>query len=156
MEQPQTRERRAEPRQPKAFAFWIQPALGGPRTSAWMLDMSISGAAFLTAASAAPPIGSFVRLIEMQIRDRVVREDSGPLPSLGRVLRHDSSDGATRRVAVRFEASGRVSDVSDTWKAASMAREILRVGKIPPPVAQPGGAGKLPPHERDAARENAH
>ncbi|MCK4343586.1 MAG: PilZ domain-containing protein [Phycisphaerae bacterium] len=97
-------ERRRDPRQPQAFAFWIRPVSSPNRVSAWMLDVAAGGAAFLTAIDEAPPVGERVELLEMHTTDRMVREGAAPLPPFARVVRHDDSDGITRRVAVRFEA----------------------------------------------------
>ncbi len=96
-------ERRAFPRQPKAFAFWFRPAGGGQRTSAWMQDVSSGGAAFLTAADQAPAVDELLTFAEMPITDRTVRDDAMPLPARGRVVRQEQDGGVTRRVAVRFE-----------------------------------------------------
>ncbi len=98
-----TRERRRQPRSPKAFAFWVRPVTTGRRIGAWMLNTSEGGAAFLAPTAEAPPIGQRIQLIEMPTRSRLVREDAGPLPPFARVVRHDEVDGITRRVAVQFE-----------------------------------------------------
>lgn len=97
-------ERRRDPRVPKAFALWLCPLPGARRLSAWMLDMSAGGAALLTDAREAPPVGQRVELSEMVTPDRIVREGATPLPRYARVIRHDDSDGLVRRIAVRFEA----------------------------------------------------
>jgi hypothetical protein len=126
-------ERRSEPRLPKAFAFWIRPAGSERRISAWMLDTSTGGAAFLTAADETPPVGQRLELMEMQTADRVVREDSQPLPAFARVLRHDGLDGATRRVAVRFEADERPPLHKPEKQPVVVSRLRSRVAPPPPP-----------------------
>lgn len=98
------RDRRSEPRQPKAFALWVQRVGHADRTSAWMLDVSVGGAAFLVPRAEAPAVGELVEFSEMPTTDPFVREGALPLPTLARVLRHDTGEGLTRRVAVRFEA----------------------------------------------------
>lgn len=97
-------ERRDDPRQSAAFAFWFQPTDGETRSSAWMLNHSAGGAAFLTAAPEAPLVGERIRLSEMHSPDRLVREENPPLPAYARVIRRHDEDGVTRRVAIRFEA----------------------------------------------------
>jgi len=100
----QYHDRRAEPRRPAAFAFWFAPAGGGRRASAWMLNYSTRGAAFLTAAQNTPRVGDRIRLTEMYADDPLIRQEHLPLPQFARVLRCEEEEGgATRRVAVRFE-----------------------------------------------------
>lgn len=137
-------ERRREPRQPRAFAFWVRPLGQRRRISAWMLDMAPGGAAFLTAADEAPRIGQRVALVEMATADRLVREDAAPLPRRARVLRHDEGAGVTRRVAVRFEADARAPRRSARRGTVAAARSA--------PAAVPPGPGPLaaPPPDRAA------
>ncbi len=134
------RERRREPRQPKAFAFWIcRP--DGRRHSAWMLDMAPSGAAFLVAADEAPPVGERIEFVEMQTTDRLVRDDAAPLPRGGRVLRHDPGDGLTRRVAVRLEADENVSPSKPESRCTTMQRPVTWRVRPVLPVAASKSAG---------------
>lgn len=127
-------ERRKDPRYPQAFAFWICPEEGYPRTSAWMLDMSAGGAAFLTAAAEAPPIGARIRLVEMQTHDRLVREGAVTLPAFARVLRHDGGEGLTRRVAVRFESDAQLPiDPLKRRTAAAVCPHSPSTPPLPPP-----------------------
>jgi len=133
-------ERRRDPRSPRAFAFWLRPEHAARRVSGWMLDVSAGGAAFLTAAGEAPPIGVRVELSEMPTRDRVVREDAQPLPRFGRVLRHDEPSGVTRRIAVRFEA-----DVESAAQCShSRAVQRVRTAPVPPPVPPPAAGPPAP------------
>jgi hypothetical protein len=131
-------ERRSEPRYPKAFAFWVRPLGTMQRTSAWMLDMSTRGAAFLTATDEAPLVGARIEFIEMQTPDRMVREDAGPLPRFARVLRHDGASGLTRRVAVQFEADARAEhDVRQRRVATMMCPRGHGVPPLVPPNVPP-------------------
>ena len=95
-------ERRRHPRRPAAYAFWVQRSQAQQRSGAWMLNISSGGAAFLTAAEHAPRVGERLKLAEMYSAGRLVREGALPLPPVARVIRMDDSEGATRRVAVRF------------------------------------------------------
>ncbi len=135
MEQPALAfiERRREPRVPKAFAFWVRRAGSEHRVSAWMLDMSNGGAAFLTGADETPPVGQRLELMEMQTVDRVVREDAQPLPAFARVLRHDGLEGATRRVAVRFESDEQTPLRRREEQTVVVSRPRWRVAPPPPP-----------------------
>jgi hypothetical protein len=126
-------ERRRDVRQPKAFAFWVKPEHSGQRISAWMLDESAGGAAFLTAAEKAPPVGARLALAEMPTHDRLVREGAGPLPAFARVLRHDDATGLTRRVAVRFEADDRAVLGACVRRVASAVCPRLPSLPLPPP-----------------------
>ena len=133
------RERRREPRQAKAFAFWIRRR-NGERSSAWMLDMATSGAAFLVPADQLPAVGERLELLEMPIADPLVREDAGPLPRAAVVLRLDPGDGPTRRVAARFECPVGASDNTPRERVTSIARPPIRTRRPPPPVpADPWG-----------------
>jgi hypothetical protein len=128
-------ERRHEPRHSKAFAFWIQRFRSRRRTSAWMLDESTGGAAFLTAATEMPPLGARVELSEMPTNDRMVRDGAGPLPQFARVIRHDTGDGLTRRVAVRFEADTSAHLGTLQQRTTTAARKaVAPVPPLPPPV----------------------
>lgn len=134
-------ERRRHPRQPQAFAFWIRPEHSDGRISAWMLDVSAEGAAFLTSAGKAPAVGERVELIEMLTRDRTVREAACPLPAYARVTRHDDSDGVVRRVAARFEADqpAPLHPIED-WGAAVPRQQSGSPPILPPPAAETGPA----------------
>lgn len=135
---PQT-ERRRDVRCPKAFAFWVKPGHGRRRFSAWMLDVSAGGAAFLTAAENVPPVGARVALAEMQTHDRLVREGAGALPAFARVLRHDDARGITRRVAVRFEDNAHAVLRLPTQRLATAACPRMPTAPPPaPPQVQPG------------------
>ncbi len=130
-------DRRREPRQPKAFAFWFQRS-NLARHSAWMLDISASGAAFLVQADEAPPLGERVEFIEMQTPDRLVRDDAAPLPRGGRVLRHDPGDGLTRRVAVRLEAGDSVPLHRPDVRRSTKDRPITKYVRPAPPLPRKG------------------
>ena len=95
-------DRRRHPRRPAAYAFWVQRTDVPTRLSAWMLDISSSGAAFLAACEHTPRVGERLELAEMHSADPFVREGALPLPPVARVVRLDESAGVTRRVAVRF------------------------------------------------------
>ncbi|GEM_PF-1677104 len=129
-------ERRRQPRQTKAFAFWFRRPDGEQRSSGWMLDMSAGGAAFLTTPEEVPPVGERIELIEMQTSHPVVREDAAPLPPFARVLRHDDPEGALRRVAVRFETDARACPGQPEAQGAVAARPrpVCR-SLVPPPLA---------------------
>ncbi len=131
-------ERRRDVRRPRAFAFWLRPEHAARRASGWMLDVSAGGAAFLTAAGEAPPVGVRVELTEMPTADRVVREDAQPLPRFARVLRHDEPLGVTRRVAVRFEADVESDEQTCRARTVRRARTIAIPPPVPPPAATPG------------------
>ncbi|MCG3127629.1 MAG: hypothetical protein CHACPFDD_02496 [Phycisphaerae bacterium] len=97
-------ERRSEARWPTAFAFWFQRPNSRERCSAWMVDVSRGGAAFLVSPEIAPPVGETLRLFEMYLPDEVVAGATPELPRQARVLRVEGSpDAAIQRVAVRFE-----------------------------------------------------
>ncbi|MEW6249790.1 MAG: hypothetical protein AB1716_04025 [Planctomycetota bacterium] len=132
------RERRHEPRESKAFAFWIRRP-NGRYISAWMLDMAPSSAAFLTATADAPPVGEAIELIEMQTADRLVREDAALLPRWARVLRHDPDDGVTKRVAVRLESRPSAPLSAPDKRVETIARPATKSRRTPPPMpALPG------------------
>jgi hypothetical protein len=95
-------ERRRDVRRPAAFPFWIRRA-DGTAVSAWMLNMSLNGAAFLIAQEQAPRVGERLICADMASRDHQVQTATPPLPPRARVLRVEDDDGTTRRVAVRFE-----------------------------------------------------
>lgn len=134
-------ERRRERRWPAAFAFWFQPDATDERTSAWMLNISSQGAAFLTAAAEAPVVGQRLRLLEMLAHDRVVRQAHGLLSRFARVLRIDDTEGVTRRVAVRFEADVSAALRHDEWRhcATSRSDHGRGAGAVPPPLPAPPG-----------------
>ena len=140
-------ERRCEPRYPKAFAFWIRPAGKLRRTSAWMLDISTQGAAFLTPAAEVPAVGMRLELLEMQSPDPLVREDAGPLPRFARVLRHDDAQGITRRVAVRFE-----TDACAAWDVQPQRVATMICPRPPgaPLLVPPGISGPAQPCRQTA------
>jgi hypothetical protein len=100
------RERRIDVRRPAAFPFWIT-SVGGTTASAWMLNLSDGGAAFLVARNQAPQVGERLVLAEMFCRDSTVQAATPPLPPRARVLRIEDDEGTTRRVAVRFEPTPR-------------------------------------------------
>jgi hypothetical protein len=127
-------ERRRDPRQPKSFAFWLRAEGGGDPVSAWMLNMSTGGAAFLTPAGQAPAVGTRITFLEMPTGDRIVREDAAPLPSAARVLRHEDGGGVTCKVAVRFESGARARRPGRTCRAARNACTGVRYALVPPPV----------------------
>lgn len=151
---PTSAERRAEPRLPKAFAFYFRHTDDQHRSSAWMLDSSGSGAAFLTAVEQAPPIGQWIELFEMPAHDRLVREDAGPLPRYARVLRHDEGLGMTRRVAVRFETPQHAVVARPRTRLASATQLAPRRTPIAPPLAtsppDPFTRAVAPPAESSA------
>lgn len=132
------RERRREPRWPKAFSFWIRPEGTDEKISAWMLDMSKGGAAFLVAPEQAPPVRTRLELLEMLTADPTVRADSPALPPFARVLRHDEGDGITTRVAVQFEADEASRLLELIGRRAKAFRLKAAIAPTPPPVpAQP-------------------
>jgi hypothetical protein len=96
-------ERRSDPRNPTACAFWFRQVPGGQLTSGWMFNHSAGGAAFLAAAADAPEPGDRLTLSDMYCPDRFVRDRCPFLPRYARVVRLDHEDGVTRRVAIRFE-----------------------------------------------------
>lgn len=128
-----TLERRRQPRWPCAFAFWIKPQHTQQRVSAWMLDMSEGGAAFLTPAEDAPPVGARVQLLEMLSHDPFVRERSCPLPAFARVVRHDAPRGATVRVAVQFEVDEIAALPQPPEHDVIASRLMPRIAAPPPP-----------------------
>ncbi len=140
---PTSTERRRDPREPKAFALWLRAEKGDRRTSAWMIDMSVGGAALLTAADRAPAIGERVQLMEMYSHDRFVREGLSNLPLYGRVLRHDDTPGLTRRLAVRFEADDQAGLAHEQCTIVTAAcPQAFRHSPFPPPVST-GLSGKV-------------
>jgi hypothetical protein len=103
-----------------------------------MLDLSTSGAAFLTPATEVPAVGVRVELIEMQCPDRLVREGAGPLPRFARVLRHDDARGVTRRVAVRFEVDAQTETDTRHHRVTTMTcPQMPRAPLIPPGLPVP-------------------
>lgn len=139
-------ERRRDPRHPKAFAFWVRTRPAERRVGAWMLDLSAGGAAFLTESADAPAVGQRIELVEMQSRDRIVREDAGPLPMFARVLRHDDASGVTCRVAVRFEADAAVPLRPRVHQVDTMAcPSAPGCPPVPPPaLSDPAGRVSIP------------
>ena len=127
-------ERRDDPRQSAAFAFWFQPMKDGTRSSAWMLNHSTGGAAFLTTTQEAPTVGERIRLSEMHSPDRLVCEGNPPLPAYARVIRRHDEDGTTRRVAIRFEVdmSAELASVQCSHFAAACGDRHITA--IPPPI----------------------
>ena len=134
-------ERRRECRRPTAFAFWFERRPRAERASGWMLESAASSASFLTAASAAPALGARLQLVEMFSRDRLVREDGPELPRFARVVRVEEPDGATRRVAVRFEAESpaRTAARQSDRSAATCSREPAVSAPPPPPLVPHDG-----------------
>jgi hypothetical protein len=144
---PEDSDRRQHARTPRAFAFWIQPAHDVPRTSAWMLNTSAGGAAFLTASQDAPALGTRIELLEMLCHDRLVREDAGSLPRYARVLRHDETETLTCRVAVQFEEQNHVTDNPPKSQQGQEWCPFSRTGSPPPPLPMLGaGPGSAVPH----------
>lgn len=127
-------ERRREPRAPRAFAFWVRPVGSHNRVSAWMLDVSTRGAAFLTAAEEAPRVGERIELEEMLTTDRMVREGADALPGHARVVRHDPSEGITQRVAVQFEADAQEPLGGGREKLVAASLPLARAAAVPPPL----------------------
>ena len=118
-------ERRRDPRTTAAFTFCIQSPAANCAVGAWMLNVSARGAAFLAIAGDAPRVGERIELTELYSDNRAVREAAFPLPPHARVLRVDDADGATRRVAVRFEADQRAeqgASARDRFGAARYPR----------------------------------
>ena len=78
-----------------------------------MLDRRGEEAAFLTTASDAPRVGERLELAESETvgltKRESARETGTYLPRFGRVVRLDDLQGATRRVAIRFEPPPRSS-----------------------------------------------
>ncbi len=72
-----------------------------------MLDQSGEEASFLTTAGDAPHLGEQLELTaSCDANRRGTNDRCGPnkhLPRFGRVVRLDDPQGATRRVAIRFE-----------------------------------------------------
>lgn len=94
-----------------------------------MLNVSARGAAFLSIAGDAPHVGERIELSEMYSANRAVREAVFPLPPHARVLRVDDADGATRRVAVQFEAEQRAeqgASARDRFGAARNGRSASK------------------------------
>lgn len=141
-------ERRRDPREPKAFAFWIRRLDTMRRTSAWMLDMSIGGAAFLVDAVDAPPVGERIELLEMLTADREVREGSLPLPRFARILRHDEAQGITTKIAAQFESDANVPLGEMMARRAAAFRLKTRIA----PIAPPSPIGTPPNTLRSARR----
>ncbi len=140
------RERRREPRQPRAFALWVRRVGHADRTRAWMVDTSTGGAAFLVPADQAPAVGELVEFSEMPTTDPFVREGALPLPRVGRVLRLDAPDGLTRRVAVRIEADA-AAKLDATWtRAIAACRTQSRGLPLIPPPMRPAGPKRQPAH----------
>ena len=152
MSQPldQYHDRRAEGRRLAAYAFWFHPVGGAGRASAWMLNESAGGAAFLTAVQDAPAVGQRLRLTEMHSPDETVREEHRPLPAFARVVRREDEEGVTRRVAVRFEADA-PADLG-AMRASRFAAACGDPGVMPvAPPLPPGGHG----HPRSPAMAEA-
>jgi len=99
-----TGERRCEPRRCAAYSFWYRRPNALELSSAWLLNVSNGGAAFLATPADTPVVGEKIELEEMYSANRLVQEGAPPLPRHARVLRVEDPQGATRRVAVRFEA----------------------------------------------------
>ena len=136
------RDRRSDPRQPMAFAFWIRPVGSAARHSAWLLDVSAGGAACLVPADQVPAVGRRVEFVEMPTIDPLVRAGTLLLPAFARVLRHDEQEGLTRRVAVRFETDAQAPLDTRRDRAALARRPRVRAAlPAPPPVpaAKPVG-----------------
>jgi len=142
---PNNADRRREPRDPAAFAFWYEPAGGGLSRSGWMLDISEKGASFLAATTKAPRWGTRIRLKEMYSRDRLVRERTPTLPDTARVVRVEPPDGTTRRVAVQFDAQP-PAELVPPGRGKFIPSEIHNWGKTKAPFLVPQSTpGQLPP-----------
>ena len=103
-----------------------------------MFNFSTRGAAFLTASENAPKVGDKIELLPMYSRDRLVREESPPLPVSGRVLRVSPEDGATRRVAVRFGPDVPAELATLRGATSTMACKNLGTPSPMPPVGAKG------------------
>ncbi|MBU0637593.1 MAG: hypothetical protein KKB50_01915 [Planctomycetes bacterium] len=134
-------EQRRDARRPAAFSFWFRKTHDSRHNSAWMLNTSLAGAAFLTVAGDAPEVGDHLALAAMHSANRLVREKTPALPPYARVVRVDDSQGATRRVAVQFE-----SDID-----APLSTEIGVAGYQWAPVS-PGVPTPPPLPRRDEGR----
>lgn len=95
--------------------------------------MSEGGAAFLTPAEDAPPVGARVQLLEMLSHDPFVRERACQLPPFARVVRHDAPRGATVRVAVQFEVDEIAALADSPERNVTVTRLIPRIAPPPPP-----------------------
>lgn len=129
-------ERRRDPRRPMAFSFWFRPTASTEHSSAWMLNTSAGGAAFLTVAGDAPDVGERLELTEMYSANRLVREKTPQLPSYARVVRVDDTHGATRRVAVQFESDIESQVVTKEKVAGYQWAPPCPEQKLPPPMPQ--------------------
>lgn len=142
------RERRRDPRLPQAFAFWIRRPVAEGRTSAWMLDMSAGGAAFLVGAEDAPLPGERVELTEMLAYDQDVREAPPAFPQFARVVRVDPTAGITRKVAIQFEAGTDLPlDERVRRRAETLRHKVRLAPRAPAPpfaaAAPPGGPATM-------------
>ena len=109
MRQPsrQLAERRIEERCPGTFTFWFRRPNATHHVGAWMLNQNASEGAFLTSAADAPGVGEQLELRQsLEAEVAALEHSQRPrfrLPRLGRVVRLDDPQGATLRVAIRFE-----------------------------------------------------
>ncbi|TWT44683.1 hypothetical protein RAS1_10980 [Phycisphaerae bacterium RAS1] len=131
-------ERRRDKRTPAAFGFWYQAGADAERRSAWMLNTSVGGAAFLTAAETAPAVEDLLLLTEMHTNDDLVREHAGGLPRAARVLRIEAGEGLTRRIAVRFETAAEAGLTSTQTRIEPRTLPQSLVPPIPPAFAATG------------------
>lgn len=97
-------ERRVDPRFPVGFSIWVTDATG-THTSAWVLNLSIGGAALLMFRESAPRSGDAVELSPMPDEYQLVYDELPSIARFARVLRIEDADGPTCRVAVRFESN---------------------------------------------------
>lgn len=104
MSQPTANERRSEPRQAAAFAFWVRGRGDADALGAWMHDIAPSGAAFLIDARAEWPPGELLSFEPMAGAEQAINETMPTLPTAGRVLRVEPPVGCLRRIAVRLES----------------------------------------------------
>lgn len=110
MRQPSRRlaERRIEERCGGTFTFWFRRPNATGHVGAWMLNQNTREAAFLTSAADAPGLGEQLELRQSLEAEVAALEHSRRprfrLPRLGRVVRLGDPQGATLRVAIRFEA----------------------------------------------------
>ena len=90
------------------FTFWYRRPRAAKQVGAWMLNSGAKEAAFLTTAGDAPAVGERLELTGPDRTGRTTagrsRESEPHLPRFGRVVRLDTPQGITRRVAIRFES----------------------------------------------------
>lgn len=101
----QTTERRGDARKPAAFTLWYQRSGRTDWLGGWAMNICSGGLAAIVPPDESPRLGEVVRLVPLTPPSPTVA-DALPtgLPSAGRVIRVDSRDGLTRRIAIAFEA----------------------------------------------------